>query len=137
VLYVPNQGHGLRDVDRVIGALSAVHRYSSAARALPQLSWESTATQSMKFVVSADRPPTRVWIWTANSATRDFREAHWSARPCKRNRDSYTCIAPRAMREHTAAYAEAAFADGRDLKFSLSTTVCIVGPQTEANAADC
>src|SRR5690606_39177829 len=35
VLYVPNQGHGLRDFDRVIGALSAVHRYAARGENLP------------------------------------------------------------------------------------------------------
>ncbi len=35
VLYVPNQGHGLHDVDRLIGGLSALFRYSARARRCP------------------------------------------------------------------------------------------------------
>ncbi len=36
VLYVPNQGHGLRDADRVINGLSALHRYAAAGKLLPR-----------------------------------------------------------------------------------------------------
>jgi PhoPQ-activated pathogenicity-related protein len=36
VLYVPNQGHGLRDLERVVGAVSAAHRYAAAGRPLAE-----------------------------------------------------------------------------------------------------
>jgi PhoPQ-activated pathogenicity-related protein len=35
VLYVPNQGHGVRDFARLVGGLSALHRYSSHGEGLP------------------------------------------------------------------------------------------------------
>jgi PhoPQ-activated pathogenicity-related protein len=137
VLYVPNQGHGLRDIDRVIGALSAVHRYSSSARSLPKLSWTSAAARSLTFVVDADRRPTRVSIWSARSPSRDFRDAHWTSRACRRTREGYTCVAERAKRGYTAAFTEAAFADKHAPTFSLSTTVCIAGPDISAASGEC
>jgi PhoPQ-activated pathogenicity-related protein len=137
VLYVPNQGHGLRDIDRVIGALSAVHRYSSSARSLPEMSWTSAAARALTFTLDADQPPKRVSIWSARSRTRDFRDAHWTSRACRRARQGYTCLAERAKRGYTAAFVEAAFADEHGLTFSLSTTVCIAGAATSAASNAC
>lgn len=137
VLYVPNQGHGLRDADRVIGALSAVHRYSSNARPLPKLSWTSVAERSLTFVLNADKRPRRVSIWSARSPTRDFRDAHWTSRACRPTSKGYACVAARAKRGYTAAFAEAAFADEHALPFSLSTLVCIAGPGIPAPPGGC
>lgn len=137
VLYVPNQGHNLRDIDRVIGALSAVHRYSSNAQSLPTVSWTSAAARSLKFTVHADHRPERVSIWTARSSTRDFRNARWTSRACRRAKEAYDCVAERPKRGYTAAFAEAAFVDEHDLTFSLSTTVCIAGPATADNSDQC
>ena len=39
VLYVPNQGHGLRDAERVVGSVSAVHRYAAAGKPMPETTW--------------------------------------------------------------------------------------------------
>jgi PhoPQ-activated pathogenicity-related protein len=137
VLYVPNQGHNLRDIDRVIGALSAVHRHSAEGRALPQLSWTSAAARSLTFVVNSDQKPRRVSIWSARSPTRDFREAKWTSRACRVDGKGYACSAPRAERGYTAAFAEAAFVDENDLAFSLSTLVCIASPDARAPAGEC
>ena len=134
---MPNQGHGLRDIDRVIGALSAVHRYSAEARALPKLSWTAEAARSLTFVLSADKQPRRVSIWSARSPTRDFRDAQWTSRACRRRSKGYACVAPRAERGYTAAFAEAAFVGEHDLRFSLSTLVCIAGPDIRAPAGEC
>ena len=43
VLYVPNQGHGLRDIERVIGSVSAVHRYAAAGKPMPRRRGHSPA----------------------------------------------------------------------------------------------
>ncbi len=137
VLYVPNQGHNLRDIDRVIGALAAVHRYSSTQQPLPTLSWTASAARSLGFTVAADRPPERVSIWTANSSTRDFRDARWTSHACQRSSSGYDCVAERAKRGYTAAFAEAAFVDEQQLAFSLSTTVCIAGPEMTAPEDRC
>jgi PhoPQ-activated pathogenicity-related protein len=128
VLYVPNQGHGLRDVDRVIGGLSAVHRYAAAGRPLPRTAW-SIAVRDRNLIVTVkpDRPPRRVIVWSARSSTRDFREAHWSSRPCEKTRDGYVCSARRGEQGYHAVFAETAFRDPGSPAFSTTTTVCLVG----------
>jgi PhoPQ-activated pathogenicity-related protein len=133
VLYVPNQGHGLRDIDRVIGALSAVHRHAAAGKSLPQASWTfAPSTHAVTITVETDRPTRRVLVWSARSPTRDFREARWTARECKRTDAGHACSAARGEQGYTAAFAEASFADEPAPSFSVSTTVCIVsaGPMT-------
>jgi len=138
VLYVPNQGHGLRDVERVIGAVSAVHRYSASGRPLPKLAWTSThTTDVLTFDIKVDRPVRRVLIWSTHGPTRDLREAHWSSQKCKRTGDGYACVVDRARGGYTAAFAEAAFTDEDDLKFSLSTTVCIADPAASSVPVAC
>lgn len=129
VLYVPNQGHGMRDVDRVIGALSAAHRYAAAGKALPQVSWTfAPSADALSIDVKADSPTQRVLVWRASSHTRDFREARWTSRGCTRANDGYRCSVTRTEKDYTAAFAEATFQDEHEPRFSVSTTVCIVAP---------
>jgi PhoPQ-activated pathogenicity-related protein len=137
VLYVPNQGHGLRDVDRVIGALSALHRYAADGKSLPQLSWRfAPASHDLAVNVQADRSG-RVRVWRAYSATLDFRDARWSSNGCTHSRDEYICRIPRAKQGYTAAFAEMSFKDAGEVPFSLSTTVCIAGPPTTEQSPEC
>lgn len=129
VLYVPNQDHGLRDLERVIGALTAVHRYAASGKSLPRTTWLfSSAPDTLRIQVKVDRPPQRVLIWSARSPTRDFREAHWTSRECAKAGDDYTCSAVRNEQGHTAAFAETSFQDEGNPPFSTTTTVCIAGP---------
>jgi PhoPQ-activated pathogenicity-related protein len=127
VLYIPNQGHGLRDVDRLLGALSAVHRYSARGEALPSLSWAFTATaRKLELAVQPGRAPLRGVAWSATSLTRDFRDAHWVAHDCKRSRARLTCSEPTNPARYTALYSEITFRDRGEHDFALSTAVCIV-----------
>jgi PhoPQ-activated pathogenicity-related protein len=135
VLYVPNQGHGLRDAERVIGAVSAVHRYAAAGKALPQTTWTfGAAPAELKISVKADREARKVLVWSAQSATKDFREAKWTGRQCAKESDGYACVAARGGEGYTAAFAETSFEDEGKLPFSTTTTVCIAGPAKEGNA---
>lgn len=128
VIYVPNQGHGLRDVDRVIGALSAVHRYAAAGHPLPATKWSFASTpRALTIDVKVERPPQRVLIWRAHSTTRDFREARWVSRSCKKKSDTYKCSAVRDEQGYTAIFAETSFKDEGHPLFSTTTTVSIAG----------
>ncbi len=130
VLYVPNQGHGLRDAERVIGGLSAVHRYAAAGKPMPETNWTfGSAADQLKIQVKADREARKVLVWSAQSPTRDFREAQWTARQCPKASDGYACSAARGPEGYTAAFAETSFQDEGKLPFSTTTTVCIAGPK--------
>jgi PhoPQ-activated pathogenicity-related protein len=129
VLYVPNQGHGLQDIDRVVGAVIAAHRYAASGKLLPSATWSfGISPRSLDIHVKPDRAVRRVLIWSARSDTLDFREARWSSAECTQKQGSYSCSSARSDRGYTAVFAETAFSDGDDLSFSTSTTVCIAGP---------
>ena len=137
VLYVPNQGHGLRDADRVIGGLSAVHRYAAAGKRLPSTTWSFVPrSNALTIQVKADRPAERVLVWSAYSLTKDFREARWVARKCSRTGNRYVCSAERRAQGYTAAFGETMFREKGSPAFSTTTTVCIAGPKGSA-PADC
>jgi PhoPQ-activated pathogenicity-related protein len=126
VLYVPNQGHGLADFDRLIGSLAALHRYSSRGEALPQISW---AFNDTGLTVETQRAPRRVLAWSASSATRDFREARWKPHICRRTADyRFDCTGQADSGTYTALYGEVEFQDRDAPRFSLSTTACITAP---------
>ena len=134
VLYVPNQGHGLRDADRVVGALSAAHRYAARNEPMPHISWTFAAHEkTLSIRVDLDRRPQRMLVWSTHSPSRDFREAHWTSRACARTPEGFDCTAQRATTGYTAAFAEAAFKDEGEPLFSISTTVCIA----QAQSASC
>ncbi|HEU4627883.1 MAG TPA: PhoPQ-activated protein PqaA family protein [Steroidobacteraceae bacterium] len=132
VLYVPNQGHGIHDVQRLMGALSALHRYSAKGATLPELHWNfDTSKGAVNLDVQSSVRPTRVVAWRASSSTRDFRNAHWSARSCHKTRNSAHCATKARANEYVALYSEATFRDRSAQEFSLSTAVCII----DANGA--
>jgi PhoPQ-activated pathogenicity-related protein len=79
-------------------------------------------------MVDPERRPERVLIWTARSASRDFRNAHWTSRHCRRAGAAYSCSAPRSRQEYTAAFAETSYEDDGAPRFSTTSTVCIAGP---------
>ena len=127
VLYVPNQGHGMRDLQRVVGALSALHRYSARGEQLPSLSWTFTSSpRHLEVSIQAGRKPARVTVWSASSPTRDFREAHWSSHDCRASHSGFLCSLPLAPKQYTATYSEVTFKERSEEGFSLSTAVCIV-----------
>lgn len=137
VLYVPNQGHGLRDVNRVISGLSAVHRYAAAGKRLPESTWSfASRGNDLTIQVTADRPVHRVLVWSAHSDTRDFRDARWVARKCARSGAEYACSAARGAQGYTAVFGEISFRDKGSPAFSTTTTVCIGEPDA-STPLDC
>lgn len=127
VLYVPNQGHKMRDLQRVVGALSALHRYSARGEPLPVLSWAfDSSRRDLQVSVQTGRKPAHVVFWSASSSTPDFRDARWSSHSCRRSGDGFLCTAPLSPTPFTAGYSEVTFNDRGQHDFSLSTAVCIV-----------
>jgi PhoPQ-activated pathogenicity-related protein len=137
VLYVPNQGHDVKDVDRLIAGLSALHRYSTLDKQLPMVTWTYAAKADHLGVdVQTNRMPRRVLAWTATSATRDFREARWVSHRCRRRDEKFACNVARPSKGFVAMYAELWFKDRGYPSFPLATVVCIAGEPGDG-ASDC
>ena len=80
VLYVPNNGHGLKDLERVVGTISALHRRAAGELELPKLSWHlEGGGGKLALELKSDQKPSRVVAWLATSNTRDFRNARWAS----------------------------------------------------------
>lgn len=131
VLYVPNQGHGLRDVDRLVGALSALHRYAAAGETLPALRWSfAPRDHRLAIHIETQRPAARARVWTATSATKDFRDVRWRSRVCSREKPTvHSCMSVRDPSVYTAVFGKVTFEDPGHPPFSLTTTVCIAAPR--------
>jgi PhoPQ-activated pathogenicity-related protein len=133
ILYVPNQGHGLNDPERVVTGLIAIHRHAAAGKPMPQTNWSfATAENALTIKVKTDRPTQRVLVWSASSPTRDFRNSLWESQECSPTKDGHACSAVRGKDVYSAAFAETSFKEEGAPAFSTTTSVCITTP----NATD-
>jgi len=116
ILYVPNNGHGLQDLPRVVGTLAAFHRAMTEGRPLPKLDWQLGNTDSqVTLQVKTDVRPREVRAWTAISPTRDFRRAQWTSSPCHEVDGAFVYQQPLPEHGYAAIYGEAVF-DGPIVK---------------------
>lgn len=126
VLYVPNNGHGLRDLARVVGLLGAAHRHAAGDLKLPKLSWEHhNVDGALELTVRSDVPPSGFQVWTAAARNRDFREALWTATAVEANEGIYRYRLTKRHDGLGAVFGEARF-DDDVLPYYLSTNVRIV-----------
>jgi PhoPQ-activated pathogenicity-related protein len=127
VLYVPNQGHKLADLERVVGSIAAFHRQAAGEIKLPELSWElKQADGQLQLHLRSNVRPARALAWTATSPTRDFRDAQWQSQPAELVDGAFRCDVPLPASGFAALFGEAKFeTDSRP--YFLSTNVKIVG----------
>lgn len=132
VLYVPNNGHGLNDLPRMIGAVHALQQQVTTGKELPKLTWKHTTSGGkLGLVVSADRPVASASAWIATSKTKDFRDAKWEATKLElRDQQAAHSIALPSV-GYAAMFGELEFKD-LDLPYFLSSQVKIVGPEEAA-----
>lgn len=128
LLYVPNNGHGLRDWPRVVGAVAALHRHATGELTLPRVRWEhrELGDGGVELTITSDREPAAVQAWTATASSRDFRDASWTAEPIERREGRYVVRLPKPTRGLAAIIGETMFHDPV-LPYYLSTTVRICG----------
>jgi PhoPQ-activated pathogenicity-related protein len=127
ILYVPNNGHGIRDLVRLVGGLNALHEHASNGRKLPKLDWNFAEKDGkLQLSVTSDIKPERMQVWTAQSDTRDFRSKEFVAKPMEVNGKGYVYEMPVPESGFAALLGEAVF-NGERVPFYLSTNVRIVG----------
>lgn len=133
LIYVPNNGHGLADRSRVIAGLNAIHQSVITGKSLPKLAWDfKNGDGGVQLSVSADVQPSRVRVWTATAATRDFRDSKWSATDAATSDKGFTYQLAVPATGMAALLGEAVFHEGTDEEFSLSTNVRIVPSKSAA-----
>lgn len=111
-LYMPNQGHRLTDFRRLIGSIAALHRSQHGGPDLPRLSFAATESAvDGRLEMTADRPLAAASLWTAVSATRDFRDADWVVQPMLHSGGRYTARLDTFGSGYLAYFVEAATDD--------------------------
>ncbi len=127
ILYVPNSGHGLDDLLRVVNAQAGFFKAVTGRIPLPEPSWRWDAGRHLRLHITAGENVSQVLQWTAFSPTRDFRQAKWTMRHVAEHNGVYTCRLAYPTAGYAAIFGEITYdADGHP--FPLSTNVCIVGP---------
>ena len=88
LLYVPNAGHDLREMDkngkkellpmRAVNALAAFFRAEIFNQSMPGMTWVCDEKEGIcKLEMTFPAKPKSVKVWTAEAETRDFRKARW------------------------------------------------------------
>jgi PhoPQ-activated pathogenicity-related protein len=130
VLYVPNNGHGIRDIPRVAGALNALHQHAANGMKLPKLDWKFIEQDGkLRLRVTSDEKPEKMQVWTAESKSRDFRDSQFNSKPMDADGDAFVFNLPVPESGYAALLGEAVF-NGRIAPFYMSTNVRIVGRGT-------
>lgn len=136
LLYIPNNGHGLKDYARIVGTLSALHEQAVGGKDLPKLSWRyENGDDVLRLSVSSNERPAKVQVWSASAPTRDFRNAQWSSQLAHLDGDGYAYSLPLPEDGFRAMFGEAVYENGDAPSIHLSTNVRIVAPKEEAQAA--
>jgi len=126
ILYVPNCGHGLNDVPRVVGSLNALNRHAAFGAQLPNLTWDFQVEDTkVKLQINSDMKPKRVLIWTATSDTRDFRDAAFSSTHAEQIEGRFVGELNLPADGYRAVFGEAMY-EGDPIPYYFSTNVRVL-----------
>ena len=124
--YVPNAGHGLGDKVQALGALSAFFALNMTNTPIPVCSW-SLQEKERNIQITVKTSPDklqRALLWTATSATRDFREAKWSSKEIPLNSKNLSAVNVRLSypkNQFQAFYIDLIYPDPNGGEYSVST----------------
>lgn len=120
---VPNAGHSL-DGGRegAIRAVGAFFRQLTTGQPLPPMSWKwQIRNQTLEMNIESGEQGVSAQLWTATSATADFRESEWTASDMQRGEDgSWRISLPVTADRKTAFFGTVEF-DFEGVKYSLAT----------------
>jgi PhoPQ-activated pathogenicity-related protein len=134
LLYLPNDEHSISDYRRLIPSLRALHAAVGSGDPLPTLDWEYRwSDEGAELCVSAQPRPKVVRFWRAASATRDFRDAVWTAEGGSARGGVSAVTTDRPRQGYVAVFGEAVFGRG-SRAYSFSTNLAIVSAQSSADA---
>ena len=128
VSYVPNVGHGL-PAEHLGGLVAAMGRHAAGVERLPEFEWsfESAGDGVVGRVSRPAEEVGRVAVWRAESGSRDFRTARWTASEPEPDGDGWRLPLERPATGFAAALLALEFAR-RPLPLVLTTGVAVVGP---------
>ena len=136
VLYVPNAGHGLeqvqeggkKDRDRVMNTMAAAARWFIEGKTPPVMTWKIGEGTSCEFAVDGGKDCKQIRFWDATSATRDFRKSQWVQKGTVSSElTAWTHQFGALETKYKAVFAECEY-DLDGLKYTLSTQIRILEP---------
>jgi len=138
ILYVPNNGHGLRDHMRLVGTVCALHEHVTGGKSLPKLDRKfEDRGDKLRLELTSDTAPEAVRSWTAAAQTRDFREVEWDSQEVKAEGAEgrrFVVDLKKPESGFAAVFAEAEF-NGRPMPFYLSTNLRVVPEASSSGSA--
>ena len=116
ISYTPNAGHDLTerlpngakgDPLRAINNVCAFVRHVLIDNPIPKISWKhDDADGQPRLTVNAEPAPLQARLWTARSATRDFRESRWESKPLEIREGKIEARVDRPAEGFVAYYAD-------------------------------
>lgn len=144
LLFIPNNGHGVKDIVRIAGGLTALHRQSQGGASLPKIKYELAMQPKRVGKRAADAPPFRdgfdlkaeydrapkeVLLWQAEADTRDFRTAEWKSTPVALQGATASVSIEQHEKRFKAVFLEGMWEEGDDATpLMLSTELYVIAP---------
>jgi len=126
VLYIPNAGHGVKDIVRLLATTMAFTRAIAAGQPLPKMSWKFTQEEGqVRLDIDLDSKNASAVIWTAESDTLDFRKSNWENKPMTATESGFTGTVSMPSEGNLAVFGEVAL-DLAGRRCTLSTQIRIL-----------
>lgn len=128
LLVVPNAGHGLLDLGRVLSSVALFARLVARGTPAPEVASSVRFTSDGAILsLTSDRPPAEARLWIARSATRDFHLAQWEERDLPGGNTAWEAAVSAPEAGYLAFFAELVFAV-EELKLYTSSPTRVLGP---------
>ncbi|MEY4185253.1 MAG: hypothetical protein RIT02_287 [Planctomycetota bacterium] len=120
----PNAGHGLdQGRDYALTTIAVFFRHVAAGKTLPEIKWKPQVTDgAVGFSLTPSGNPLAVRIWSARSASNDFRESKWTSAELQATEGQYTGTATKNGDERVAVFGEVQY-EYEGLQYSVNTLV--------------
>ncbi|MEN8187556.1 MAG: PhoPQ-activated protein PqaA family protein, partial [Bacteroidota bacterium] len=125
--YVPNAGHNLAGGEQALKALSAFWEHTLDKTPYPKLNYNITSNDDSATLTVTASPDelNNVFVWTANSDDRDFRDDKWSSKTIKKGKEIiYDIKYPQSG--FKAFYIDLEYKDPNGGKYTKSTRMYVV-----------
>jgi len=125
--YIPNSGHGLQDIGRVLRVATAFAASCAGEFAFPRPRWQlEELPQGLRVTASSLFTPTSVLAWTAQANTTDFRDSTWASQEVTPADGRYCFTLPGPEAGHAAAFLELHYKIA-NREFALCTQMRMTG----------
>lgn len=128
ILRVPNKGHDVGDMQRVLSNAVAFFKKINNELSFPNISWKFYETDDgIEMVIDPGSEPTNVSAWVAESDTKDFRDSTWKEVKLSPGKSGYSFSLAKPQKGYSALFGEVLYTYEGDKQLYLSTAVRIIG----------